>query len=94
MVQKVVINSCHGGFELSDEALDYYMLKKEINGLYRSHNIPRNDPVLVHTVEELGDKADGEFASLEIVEIPDDVDWQIEEYDGLERVAEAHRTWP
>ena len=27
------------------------------------------------------------------VSIPDDVEWQIEEYDGMEWVAEAHRTW-
>ncbi len=25
--------------------------------------------------------------------IPDDVKWQIEEYDGLEWIAEKHRTW-
>jgi hypothetical protein len=28
-----------------------------------------------------------------IVEVPADVDWYIEEYDGLEWVAEKHRTW-
>jgi len=27
------------------------------------------------------------------VEIPDDVKWHIHEYDGLEHVAEDHRTW-
>jgi hypothetical protein len=30
---------------------------------------------------------------LEIVEIPDDVEYTIEEYDGLEHIAEKHRTW-
>jgi len=30
---------------------------------------------------------------LAIVEIPDDVEYTIEEYDGNEHVAEAHRTW-
>jgi len=49
---------------------------------------------LVSIVEEMGSKnASGNFAQLKIVEIPDDVEWQIEEYDGRERVAEAHRTW-
>jgi hypothetical protein len=56
-------------------------------------NIPRNDPALVTVVEEMGDKASGRCAALEIVEVPDDVNWQIEEYDGNEHVAEAHRTW-
>jgi len=35
----------------------------------------------------------GEYSELKVVEIPDDVKWQLEEYDGLEWVAEKHRTW-
>lgn len=53
----------------------------------------RDDPVLVQVVEELGSKASGRHASLKIVDIPDDVKWHIHEYDGLEHVAEDHRTW-
>jgi len=44
-------------------------------------------------VEELGEKANGQCADLKIVEIPDDVEYEIEEYDGVEWVAENHRTW-
>jgi hypothetical protein len=55
--------------------------------------IERNDPDLIETVETLKEKADGFCANLKIVEIPDDVQWQIQEYDGLEWVAEQHRTW-
>jgi hypothetical protein len=44
-------------------------------------------------VLELGEAANGRCAELKVVEIPDDVEWQIEEYDGLEWVAEKHRTW-
>jgi hypothetical protein len=53
----------------------------------------RSDPMLVEVVEELGDKANGWAAELFIVEIPDDVKWHIHEYDGIEHVAEDHRTW-
>ena len=56
-------------------------------------DMERNDPDLIAVVEELGAEASGRFASLKIVEIPDDVDWVIEEYDGLEWIAESHRTW-
>lgn len=56
-------------------------------------DIERNDPALVQAVEELGDKANGAHAELKIVEIPDDVSWEIEEYDGNEHIAETHRTW-
>jgi hypothetical protein len=53
----------------------------------------RSDPDLVAAVEELGDKANGRYSSLKIIEIPDDVEWFIAEYDGCEHVAEKHRTW-
>ena len=51
------------------------------------------DPALVQAVEELGAEASGRCADLAIVEIPDGVAWQIEEYHGYEHVAEKHRTW-
>lgn len=48
---------------------------------------------LVEVVEILQDKANGECAELEIFEIPDDINWHIEEYDGLESIHENHRQW-
>jgi hypothetical protein len=48
---------------------------------------------LIAVVELMGSKACGGHAELKIVEIPDDVNWYIEEYDGREWVAERHRTW-
>jgi hypothetical protein len=54
----------------------------------------RSDPDLVRCVRALDDEADGPHASLEVVEIPEDVEYTIEEYDGYEWVAEKHRTWP
>lgn len=53
----------------------------------------RADADLIAVVEEMGEKAQGKYASLRIVEIPDDVKWQVEEYDGMEHIAEKHRTW-
>lgn len=53
----------------------------------------RDDPDLVAVVEEFGNKANTRFSELKIVEIPDDVEWTIEEYDGIEWVSEIHRTW-
>lgn len=54
----------------------------------------RTHPLLVQTVEELGDEANGRFARLVVVEVPDGIDFEINEYDGLEHVAEKHRVWP
>jgi hypothetical protein len=53
----------------------------------------RTDPDLVAAVEELGSEASGDHSSLEVVNIPDDVDWEIDDYDGMERVEEKHRSW-
>jgi hypothetical protein len=44
-------------------------------------------------VEALGDSASGDFAALKVVEIPDDVEWEIHDYDGKESVRERHRSW-
>lgn len=60
---------------------------------FYSRDIGRDDPSLVQVVEEMGEKADGACAHLSVVKIPDGVDYVIEEYDGLEWVAECHRTW-
>ena len=43
----------------------------------------RHDPDCIAIVEELGDKANGKYAKLQVVEIPDDK-YIIHEYDGWE----------
>jgi hypothetical protein len=60
---------------------------------WNGSTIKRDDPVLVDIVREMGEAADGPLASLRVVQLPADVDWQVEEYDGQEWVAERHRTW-
>lgn len=91
---KVVINKCYGGFGLSRIAEELYKERKGItdpNWYY--YDIPRDDPILVEMVETMGDQVNGSCSDLRIVEIPDDVNWQVDEYDGHEWVAEVHRTW-
>ena len=46
------------------------------------YGLDRTDPLLIQVVEELGEAADGDYACLEVVDIPDDVDWYIDEYDS------------
>ncbi|MGF7045756.1 hypothetical protein J2T13_000216 [Paenibacillus sp. DS2015] len=53
----------------------------------------RTDPDIIEVVERLGTKASGRFGNVVIVEVPDDADVTIEDYDGFEHVAEVHRTW-
>lgn len=66
-------------------------LPMEINWYYG--NLERDDVDLVTVVEELGGEANGKFSELEVVEIPDDVKWEIDDYDGIETIHEVHRSW-
>jgi len=65
---------------------DYYISNYD-------HYDDRADPDLIAVIEEMGQASWGWAAEIDIVEIPDDVKWHISEYDGLEHVAENHRTW-
>ena len=87
-MRKIVINACFGGFELSEKAVSILG-----EGYAYEWDIQRDDPELVRVVEALGEEANGECAQLKVIQIPEDVAWEIKEYDGSEHVAEKHRTW-
>lgn len=63
------------------------------NQTWNHTELERDDPVLVQVVKELGSEANDRYSDLKIVSVPADVEWEIEEYDGDEWVAERHRTW-
>lgn len=139
---KIVINSCFGGFRLSEKAVEAIMNKKGFNcfkyrqtkyslrdgnneyvkceaypkrpflttyyctrdlgdvvnnlpdeAIFEEYFLERNDADLVSAVEELGYQADARFSRLKVVEIPDNVEWEIHNYDGLESIHEKHRSW-
>ena len=112
---KVVINKCHGGFGLSDDAvmrygelaglnlvkttskygssLFYKEARVDNEHFFYANHLERDDKYLVQVVEELEHMANGDYADLKVVEIPDGVEWYIDEYDGFEHIAETHRTW-
>lgn len=81
---KVLINKEYGGFTLTDFAM------KQL-GIKYDWDISRTDPRLIALFERYGAAKIAPCAK--IVEIPDDVQWTIEEYDGIEWVAEKHRVW-
>lgn len=98
---KIVINNCYGGFGgvsekfvLRAQELGWRIkISSTLIGYTITQDVERDDPILVQLVEELGEEANGPYASYKVVEIPDGVSWIIEEYDGREWVSEVHRTW-
>jgi hypothetical protein len=102
-MNKVVYNTCYGGFSISLTAMKWLAengreeikaiaakyLRKSPNEPYGFHcnDIPRHDPDLVRCVETLGDEAGGGVANLEVRELKGNR-YRIEEYDGSEEVYE------
>ena len=63
-------------------------------GYFDDTVLARDDKDLVAMVEDMGEKVEGKYSELKVVEIPDDVRWHISNDDaGQEWVAENHRTW-
>ena len=94
--KKIVINACFGGFRLSQKASKAFIQARGLTKIKKDDILwllDRDDPILVDIVEHMGDAASGEYSKLVIVEIPNDVDWQIGEHDGYEQVEEKHRVW-
>lgn len=104
-MKKIVINTTFGGFELSQKLLDEigYDEKSELSlSEFLKQDILndnkyeyRANPKLIAAIEKIGleESANQPFSSLKIVEIPDDVEWIIQNDDGREWVAEKHRRW-
>lgn len=53
----------------------------------------RTDPDLISAIKALGDEANGDCATLKIIDIPDGIEWEIDNYDGSETIHERHRSW-
>ena len=70
---------------ISEEEYAKYNLFLDIND--------REDPILIEVVEELGKDASGRFGNLVVVEIPDDLDYVIDEYDGIETLHQRTQEW-
>ena len=70
------------GSRTMDERIAYHL--EYSKQTWYNRNVDRHDPVLVQVVEELGDKANGEYAKLAIEEVHGS--YRIDKYDGNESV--------
>jgi hypothetical protein len=83
---ELVINTCFGGFDLSDSACLEYTARTSRK--VDAYDMERDDPVLVQIVKELGSRANGIYSKLSIRRIPAQYAkfYTIHEYDGNESV--------
>ena len=96
---KVVVNTKIGGAGLSHDAVirlisrgvDMDLMDNEVLEHYPLLFMERHNPELVRVVEE--GNASGEMSHLVVMEIPDVDYFVMENEDGTEYIAEAHRTW-
>lgn len=72
---------------------DFYVNEISDDNYFSDRGLDRSDADLVKVVETLGIAANGKYSSLKVVEIPEDANWYIEEFDGREHIAERHRVW-
>lgn len=92
---KIAINKCYGGFSISKKCLDRMIelgyveekpsIKDDTDRLYYASQ-DRTNPLMIQAIEELGEAANGQYAKIKIVEIPDKVQYEISEYDGIESI--------
>ncbi|MFA5048596.1 MAG: hypothetical protein WC516_06250 [Patescibacteria group bacterium] len=100
---EIVINACYGGFSVSKAVYDELGLKWDGYGYIDGETLGlkdkfgdsyRTNKQLINAIKKVGlKKASGKFASLKIIEIPNNIEWEIDEYDGIETVHEKHDVW-
>jgi|APHM01.1.fsa_nt_gi hypothetical protein len=129
MTQRVVYNSCFGGFGLHEDAVKWVRDNKDrlreqydntdvseltnttLSGEFyddgsgpkedwitsvKPIDLSRNNELLADIVSgetEYTGTVNGQHADLRVTELPDSVDYTIDEYDGNETVKEQYRTF-
>ena len=101
---KIVVNRSRGincGYKLSTIACE--LLKVDEPHSYYCYE-DRTLPELIHAVEFLQERVNGEGADLRVLTVPDDLEttdemgrvvrhWHLSERDGYEVIRENHRVW-
>lgn len=100
---QVIINKSYGALHFNDEVIALYKKRNPHNIVdLTDHDLLRQNVFVIGIVKEIGVmNSAGEYINvhetpgrpIKIVDIPDDVEWELCEYDGIEHIAEKHRTW-
>lgn len=100
---KIVLNKDFGGFSVSEKVCkelkigwdNYgYLDNKDLKIESDNYLAYRSDIKLINAIEKIGLKeSSGEGAHLKIVEVPDDIEWKLDYYGGIETIHEIHANW-
>lgn len=87
-MNKVLYNSCYGGFGVSQALIDHIFVKYGIEiKSYSIEPFERHDPRLIESVLEVGlEESSDRCAKLEIYDLDEHKKYYIDEYDGYESV--------
>lgn len=71
--------------------VDYWLgpRGRDNDSIWSTWDIKRDDSSLIKAIQGLGSDA----GEVKVVEIPDNVEWEVNESEGSEWIAEKHRTW-
>ena len=85
---EIMFNARYGDFSFSDAAMDEYCKRSPEKENVKYWTISRHDPVMVQIVKEMGVKAWGARAKIELLEIPSKYlgYYSIRDYNGAEDV--------
>ena len=91
----IVINTCYGGFGISEWALDQFKDRARADGYIPK--LERTDELLIELIKTHGSKVNGPFSSLIIQYMPHDYFinncYRIDEYDGVETLILLHEKY-
>jgi len=103
---KIVVNRSFGVFSLSEAVFnelgieggphDYYLHNEDFGIKSDNPKAYRADSRLIAAIEKIGLEKSVKYRGetvLKIIDIPDDVEWEINDWNGFETICEKHREW-
>lgn len=91
---KEELKTCDYGWKVFDSPEGYLNDEPDLSSKIAFIKDYRTDPDLISTIEETNSQYGMDLPTIKIIEIPDDVKWEINtsEY-GRESIHEVHRVW-
>lgn len=90
-VHRSIENDCI--WLLTDHGDIYIDKDTDYNDIFSPYCINRADMALVEAVHQLGERANGVYSKLKIIELPDNADYSIRHRCGMERIIHEGKSY-